>query len=289
MAGAEHLTNRRTRPALAATWECAGIALLERIAPLVDYLEIPPDSIAATGGSGTHLRAEALSEIELVNPPLKLTVHGIGLSIASLDGWNEPYLRLLDEFFDRFTLEWHSEHLGYTTVNGENLGTMLAPERSDEMLDLICERVTRLQARYRAPFLLEHIVNILPDAPAPYTPAAFLNTICTRTGCGLILDARNLECDAANFQFDVAGFLSELDLTRVRELHLAGGTEHEGFQLDIHSRPTADSTLALALDIAARAPNLQVVTYEFLREAIPSLTHDGICNELARVRKAVCQ
>jgi uncharacterized protein (UPF0276 family) len=289
MAGAEHLTNRRTRPALAATWECAGPALLERIAPLVDYLEIPPDSIAAAGGTGTHLRPEALSEIAAVSPPLKLTVHGIGLSIASFDGWNEPYLRLLDEFFERFTPEWHSEHLGYTTVNGENLGTMLAPERSEEMLDLICERVTRLQARYRAPFLLEHIVNILPDAPAQYTPAGFLNTICARTGCGLILDARNLECDAANFQFDVAGFLNELDLTRVRELHLAGGTEHEGFQLDIHSRPTADSTLALALDIAARAPNLQVVTYEFLREAIPSLTHDGICNELARVRKAVCQ
>src|SRR5262249_12796667 len=216
-----------------------------------------------------------------------LIVHGIGLSIGSFDHWNEAYLHLLDQFFSRFTPRWHSEHLGFTTVSDENLGTMLALPRTEEMLDLVCERIRKIQKRYRVPFVVEYIIDLLPDAPADYSPAAFLNAITSRTGCGLILDAYNLECDAHNFGLDVSGFLDELDCTHVKEVHLAGGFQHNGFKLDIHSRSTADSTLTLALDIVGRCPNLEVATFELLKEAIPKLGHDGICAELLRIRKAV--
>ncbi len=289
MASVKPQIQNRPRPALATTFEGAGPGLLERIGPLVDYLEIPPDSIARSTDGNAHLRPDLLAEIASVSPPLRLIVHGVGLSIGSFDSWNESYLHLLDEFFDRFTPEWHSEHLAYTTVAGESLGTMLALPRTDEMLDLICERILRIQKRYPVPFLVEHVVHLLPDAPADYTPAAFLNAITERTDCGLILDAYNLECDRHNLGFNVEGFLDELNLEPVRELHIAGGTRHKGFQLDIHSRPAASLTLLLALDIVARCPNLRVVTYEFLQEAIPALGHDGICDELRRIRMAISQ
>ena len=289
MASVDFQSDRRSGPALATTYEGSGESLLERMAPLVEVLEIPPDSIARSNRKDADLRPEILDEIAAVSPPLKLIVHGVGLSIGSFDGWNECYLKLLDQFFDRFTPQWHSEHLAYTTVAGENVGTMLALPRTEEVLDLTCERIRRLQERYAVPFLIEHVINLLPDAPADYSAAEFLNAITSRTGCGLILDAYNLECDRHNFGFDVAGFLDALNLGPVRELHVAGGTEHNGFRLDIHSRPTAEPTLALAREIIARAPNLGVVTYEFLQEAIPALGHDGISAELRRVRKALWQ
>jgi uncharacterized protein len=276
-----------SRAALATTYEGVGSELLERIVPLVDYLEIPPDSIARNQAGRASLRPELMDQIASVSSQVGLIVHGIGLSIGSFDHWNEPYLQLLDEFFSRFTPRWHSEHLGFTTVDGENIGTMLALPRSEEMLDLVCERIQRIQERYRVPFLIEHIIHLLPDAPAEYSEAAFLNAITARTGCGLILDAYNLECDGHNFGFDLAGFLEELNLAPVREVHVAGGFQHQGFQLDIHSQPTADSTLELALDIMGRCPNLEVVTYELLKEAIPNLGHDGICAELMRIRNAM--
>lgn len=286
-----HSSQHAPRPALATTYEGSGVDLLERIAPLVDYLEIPPDSITRTENRArsrhTTLRSEILDQIESVSEHTGVIVHGIGLSIGSFDRWNEPYLRLLDEFFTRFTPRWHSEHLGFTTVAGHDLGTMVALPRTEEMLDLVCERIYRIQERYKVPFLMEHIIHLLPDAPANYTPAAFLNEITARTGCGLILDAYNLECDRYNFGFDITGFLDELNLDPVREIHLAGGFRHEGFQLDIHSQPTAESTLDLALGIIRRSPNLGVVTYELLKEAIPNLGHDRICAELIRIRKAI--
>ncbi len=235
------------------------------------------------------MRREVLEEYASLTPQVTLIAHGVGLSIGSFNDWEESYLRLLDELFARFDLEWHSEHLGFTVVAGENTGTMFPLPHTEEALDLVCERVRILQERYRVPFLLEHVIHLLPEAPAQFTPAGFLNAITSRTGCGLILDAYNLECDAYNQRFDIPAFLDELDLAPVRELHIAGGVRHDGFQLDIHSRPTCDSTLALARDIVVRSPGLRIVTYEFLKEAIPSLGHDRICSELTRIRQAILQ
>lgn len=287
MAGAEARSAPSSRPSLAATYEGDDVVLLERILPLIDVIEISPDAIARSDAKHASLRREVLDEFAAVRKRVEFIVHGVGLSIGSFDHWQEDYLRLLDELFLHCELKWHSEHLACTVVAGENVGTMFALPRTEEALDLVCERVRRIQERYRVPFLLEHVIHLLPDAPAEFTPAGFLNAITSRTGCGLILDAYNLECDALNQGLDVQSFLQELDLAPVRELHLAGGVEHNGFCLDIHSRRSRDTTLALGLEIIRKAPGLRVVTFEFLKEAVTLMGHDGICAELRRVRQAM--
>jgi len=287
MASADKVGRARPLPALATTYEGDDPVLLERIIPLIDTIEISPDAIARSAGKQACLRLEILKEYASVLPHVNFVAHGVGLSIGSFDHWNEGYLRLLDELFESLKLEWHSEHLACTQVADENVGTMLPLPRTEEALDLICTRVEALQKRYAVPFLLEHVICLLPDMPGVYTPAGFINAITSRTGCGLILDAYNLECDVFNQGLDISAFLDELDLAPVRELHLAGGVQHRGFYLDIHSNPTSDTTLALGLDIIRRAPNLRVATYEFLKEAVVLLGHDGICNELARIRQAI--
>lgn len=287
MASVDAKSSTNCCPALATTYEGDDVALLERIVPLIDTIEISPDAIARSDAKSACLRPEILDEYAAVAKSVEFIAHGIGLSIGSFDHWEEGYLKLLDELFEHFGLEWHSEHLACTVVAGENVGTMFPLPRTEEVLDLVCERIRLIQERYPVPFLLEHVIHLLPDAPAEFTPAAFLNAITSRTGCGLVLDAYNLECDAFNQGLDIMAFLDELDLGPVRELHLAGGVQHNGFYLDIHSDRTRDRTLALALEIIKRAPGLRVVTFEFLKEAIALLGHDGICNELKRIRQAI--
>lgn len=287
MASAATVSHSNSRLSLAVTYEGDDLALLQRIVPLIDTIEISPDTIARSDGKHASLRPEVLEEYQAVRSDVNFVAHGIGLSIGSFDHWEEGYLRLLDELFTRLNLEWHSEHLAYTIVAGENVGTMFALPRTDEALDLVCQRVRLLQERYRVPFLLEHVIHLLPDSPAQYTPAGFLNAITSRTGCGLLLDAYNLECDAMNQGLDIVAFLDELDLEPVRELHLAGGVQHKGFHLDIHSSTTSELGLAVGLEIIHRAPGLRAVTFEFLKEAVPLLGHDAICAELTRIRQAM--
>jgi uncharacterized protein (UPF0276 family) len=279
-------SGRRRELALAATYEGDDPVLLERIVDLIDTIEIAPDAIAQSRG-GRRLRSEILAEYASVADRVNFIAHGVGLSIGSYASWDTTYLELLDELFSRIELAWHSEHLTCTMVGGENVGSMLSLPHTEEALELVCARVDALQRRYPVPFLLEHVIRLLPQAPGTYSQAGFLNALTSRTGCGLILDTYNLRCDAINYGLDVEAFLAELDLAPVRELHVAGGVQHNGFQLDIHSRPTADDTFALALNIIERAPNLRVVTYEFLKEAVDTLGHDVICAELSRLGHAI--
>lgn len=256
--------------------------LLERVLPLAGTIEIAPDTIATRPGA---LDDDALDLLGEVARYARLTVHGVGLSIGSVDGWNDDYFGLLDTLFARLPIAWHSEHLGYTTVAGASLGTMLVLPRIEESLDLLCPRIETLQRRYGVPFLLEHVVNLLPEHPeADYSPAGFLNEIARRTGCGLLLDVYNLQCDAHNGALDIDRFLGELAFEAVREIHVANGVERDGLMLDIHSRRTRPDTRTLLDSVLGRAANAEAVIFEVVPEAVPSLGHDQIVEELAELR-----
>jgi uncharacterized protein (UPF0276 family) len=164
---------------------------------------------------------------------------------------------------------------------------MLAVPKTEHMLDLICERVRKIQEKYPLPFLLENIVHVIPDCAGDYSDAAFLNELTRRTGCGLILDVYNLECDAYNHRFSIPDFLAELNLENVREMHLAGGVIYKGFKLDVHTQPTNDSTIQLARDVLARAPNVEAIIYELIPEAVTKLGHRKVKTELDRVKGAL--
>jgi uncharacterized protein (UPF0276 family) len=279
------IKGRCIRASVGATYEGRDPRLLERILPHVDYLEITPETIAEVKGDEIVLSPEIMSELKNVGKAAKIIVHGVSLSIGSHEGLSATYLRLLDNILEQLDVAWHSEHLGYTKVDGEHLGIMLAMPKTEESLDIVCERVRIIRERYSLPFLLENIVHVIPDFSGEYSEAGFLNAIAQRTGCGLIVDAYNLECDSHNHCFDIQAFLSELAPSNVREVHVACGVENNGFLLDVHSKLTRNSTIELAHQIVNQAAgSAQVVVYEFMPEAVPTLGHAAIGEELRRLR-----
>jgi len=274
--------------ALGVTYEGRDPELLERMLPHVDYIEVTLETIAEIRDEKVVLSDDVMSELTSLGKDLKIVVHGVSLSIGSHEGWAPTYFRLLDEFMERVDVAWHSEHLGYTKVDGQHLGIMLAMPKTEAALDMLCERVVQIRDRYRLPFLLENIVHVVPDSPGAYSDAAFLNALANRSGCGLILDVYNLECDAHNHGLDVEEFLAEIDFTHVREVHVARGVEHNGFLLDVHSQLTHRSTVDLARHAVDQAAgHAQVVVYEFMPEAVPGLGRDAIAAELRRLRAAL--
>ena len=276
-----------TSVAVGATYEGRDPRLLERILPFVNYVEVTLETISEVHDDKVSLSDEIMSELRNIGKAVQIIVHGVSLSIGSHEGWSPTYLHLLEDFVEQVDVAWHSEHLGYTKVDGEHLGIMLAMPKTDEALDMVCERVNTIQERYKIPFLLENIVHVIPDFPSDYSEAGFLNALTDRTGCGLILDVYNLECDAHNHAFDIPAFLNELQSTNVRELHVACGVEHDGFLLDVHSQLPRPSTIELAQRVVREsAGSARVVVYEFMPEAVPGLGHDAIAQELGRLRAA---
>ena len=262
--------------------------LMDRLLPLIDALEITPDIFRVDSADAGRLDADALAQLRECAAEASILVHGIGLSIGSADGWNESYFQTLDALFNAVPVQWHSEHLGYTTVDGQFMGTMLPLPRTQESLDLLTDRCERIGVRYGVPFLLENVAPLLPDPPAEFGAAAFLNQLCGYGHNGLLLDLYNLECEAHNNGLNMAAFMDEIRLGDVREIHIACGVEREGLWTDVHSRPTANSTLECLrrtlVDSRCKQP---VVIFEFLREALPVIGVDGIVNELTRLRQLI--
>jgi uncharacterized protein (UPF0276 family) len=244
-------------------------AFTSLILPLADVIEVIPDTLAVK--QGKH----------------PIIVHGVGLSIGSFHGWNENYFRLLDQILAVVPVAWHSEHLGFINVDGQFVGTMLALPRTQEALDLVAERTRHIMERYPLPFFLENIVNLLPDPPAEMTEAAFLNRLARNSGCELLLDIYNLECNAHNQDYAIPDFLDEIDLNLVREIHVAGGTERAGLMLDIHSRRTREMTRKLLPEVLSRTPNIEAIIYEVMHQAVPALGHQAWAEELHFLRSVV--
>jgi uncharacterized protein (UPF0276 family) len=261
-------------------------ALLERLLPVLDVIEITPDDLVRFDGDDVHIDRELLAPLRDAAADRPVIAHGVGLSIASHDGCSATYLRLLDELFDHIDVAWHSEHLGYTTVDGCDLGTMLNAPRTTETFDLVAERASSIRRRYGRPFLLENVANVLPDPGGEHGRAAFVNALARESGCGILLDVHNLECDAANVGTDVGAYLDEIDFARVAEIHVAGGVRRGRYRLDVHSDVAEPSTVDLAQRALRRAPDA-VVTYELLVQAVPLVGADGIAGQLTSLADAL--
>lgn len=277
------------RISLGATYEFKNPSLLESIFDYVSYLEITPDSISMNDGVNKFIPRETLDEIKELSRYKKIVVHGVGLSIGSYDGYSEEYLRLLDKLYEEINFEWHSEHLGYIMVEGKTLGTMLSLPRTDETIEMISERVLKIMKRYDREFLLENIIRIVPDYDSDYSESEFMNKISSNTGCGFILDVYNLQCDEHNHNFDLHKYLSEIDISKAREIHIANGTVEDGFMLDAHCDTVMDSTIELTKQILEmKNCGVKLVNYELLDEAIPAMGEEAVADEYKRLSQIFC-
>jgi uncharacterized protein (UPF0276 family) len=271
---------------IGTTYEGNRPEFLEKLLPVVDFLEFSPDSLATSYKGVASINPQKLDELKSVNNQVDFLVHGVGLSIGSFDGFSQNYLRLLDELYENLSLKWHSEHLAYMFVDGVNLGTMITLPRNNETLDMVCRRVDIIQNRYKIPFLLENVVSLIPEYHSDYSHADFLNRICKKTGCGLILDIYNLECDAHNHGLDITSFLQELNCSYIREFHLASGYLDSGFMTDIHVGLTDQSTINLAKHVIRtyHPDNLEAITYELLDEFVERVGQESILGELEKLK-----
>ncbi|MBI3949647.1 MAG: DUF692 family protein [Acidobacteria bacterium] len=268
-------------------------AAIEAGRDLIDFFEISPDLLCheriCEGKPILDYHSQWLAEALRWTAERPIVIHGLGLSIGSASGWNESYLRILDIWRAQRPFVWHSEHLGFmltTDPNGRPLhtGVPLPLPYTEEALDLIVPRAGMLCGRYGVPFLLENLTYYLPGLPADggRDEVAFLNDLTERSGCGLLLDLYNFHCDAVNFRFDPLEALSRLRLDRVVQIHLAGGTVHAGFVLDVHSDVVPEPVWELLDWVAPRTPHLAGIVYELLEQALPIVGVEGVCRQLER-------
>ena len=262
----------------------------------VDFVSVIPDRFWQDAGRNRDVRftplPDELAILETLASRYPLVAHGVGLSIASACTFDLDHVRQLATWHRRFGFLWISEHLAAVRVRTEltldhHAGLALPLPWDRDVLDMLCDRVSRVQEIIGRQLLLENGVVHTPVPDAEMSEVEFLNELCQRTGCGLLLDLHNLYVNAVNLELDADKFLDELKLGFVGEIHVAGGNKLYGVYLDSHAGPCPAEVWRLLRKVVPRCPNLAGVTFEFHESYYSQLGVGGILDQLQKIRGAI--
>lgn len=261
---------------------------------LISFVEITPETLCKQRKSETTTQIEILPDrlttAKETCAGLPVVVHGVELSIGSAHGWNEAYLTMLDRFQKEWSFVWHSEHLGFQTIPGDDhstleIGVPLPMPATAEAVELVAARSAAILKRYDVPFLLEnpaHYFSDLPTDPEIGDEPGFLHAVTRTSGCYLLFDLHNLYCNAVNHHFDARQAINRMPLERVIEIHVAGGSWRDGFRMDAHDGRVPEPVWELLEHVLPIAPNVAGVVFELLEEHAVRLGAPAIENELRR-------
>lgn len=183
--------------------------------PKVGWLEVHSENYLERGGWDAHV-------LEQLRQDYPISLHGVGLGIGSASGFSMEHAKRVRDLVQRIEPMLVSEHLCWGAAGSRNLNDLLPMPLTGESLELVVERVDRIQNMLGRRILLENVSTYLRFASDAMGEAEFLALLSARTGCGILLDVNNLYVNQCNHGEDAMAALQAIPLQSVGEIHLAG-------------------------------------------------------------------
>ena len=198
----------------------------------IDWLEAITDNFLVPGG-------KPLRMLEDIRARYPMALHGVSMGIGCVAGIDRDYLRSVAALARRIQPLWVSDHLCWTGVHGAQLHDLMPLPYTEAALAVVVRNVNQAQDILGQPLVVENVSSYIEFAASSMTEGAFLRELCERTGCLLLLDVNNVYVSARNHGHDARAFLREIPAGRVRQIHLAGHTDHGDHVVDTHDHPVA--------------------------------------------------
>ncbi len=267
---------------------------LEWMRPIIeddaDFLEVNPEQLwRREKGCLVRNDYHALYQDLRSRSGKPFVAHGLAFSLGSpLDGDEDrtgAWLDRLRDDQDVFRFEWMTEHLGWSQVDGLQTTLPMPLPFTEEAVATVAARMKLLRSIAPAAGF-ENNADLFLLGDAAEWPA-FINRLCAASSCGLLLDLHNLHTQCLNLGRDAVETLDRLDLDRVLELHVSGGSESDPgwvpsgrvFRLDGHDGPVPEPVWSLLARALPRCRNARGVVVERLNgtfgpEDVPALRHE---------------
>jgi len=240
----------------------------------VDFVEVISENFMVAGGKPRRI----LHDVRARYP---VALHGVSMSVGSADGLDGAYLARLRQLVDEIEPLFVSDHLSWSRIEGFSSHDLLPLPYTREALDLVAANVSRAQEVLGRAMLLENPSTYIDFPDAEMTEWEFLDALCARTGCGLLLDVNNVFVSATNHGFDPIAYLDGIPAHRVRQIHLAGHSQGAELLVDTHDQPVPPSVWGLYAHVLPRLG--PVATMIERDDAIPPLA--DLLAELAVARR----
>jgi len=204
----------------------------------VSWLEMLTENYLVPGGRPLHYLERLRAEYPIV-------LHGVSLSIGSVDPLDERYLRDVRALADRVEPAWISDHLCWTGVDGLNLHDLMPLPYTEESLRHVVARVGEVQERLGRRFVLENVSSYVSYRQSGMTEWEFLREVAERADCLILLDVNNVYVSSINHGFDPLAYLRGIPVERVQQFHLAGHRRQGQYLVDTHDQPICEEVWQL--------------------------------------------
>lgn len=216
----------------------------------IGFFEVHAENYMGAGGP-PHAQLGRLRE------DYALSVHGVGLSIGSMQPLDRAHLARLKTLCERYRPESFSEHLAWSTHDSVFLNDLLPLPYTQETLDRVADHIDEVQETLGRQMLLENPATYVLFSESTIEETAFLAEVARRTGCGLLLDVNNVFVAATNHNLDPGDYIARFPLEAVREIHLSGHSETVDelgapLLIDSHDTPVKDPVWVLYETVISR-------------------------------------
>lgn len=199
----------------------------------LDWLEVLTENYLVPGGKPLYYLDRLRREYPLV-------MHGVSLSIGSVDPLDFDYLAQLRNLARRIEPLWISDHLCWTGVAGRNLHDLMPLPYTEEAVAHVVDRVRRVQDYLGQRILLENVSSYVSYHASGMTEWTFLAEVARRADCLVLLDVNNIYVSSRNHGYDPIAYLDGIPRERVQQFHLAGHEDCGDYIIDTHDAPIVD-------------------------------------------------
>src|SRR5258708_11444742 len=120
-----------------------------------------------------------------------MALHGVSMSIGSIDPLDMRYLAELKALADRVQPMWISDHLCFTGLRGLNMHDLLPLPYTEQALDHVAERVMAVQDHLGRTVVLEKVSRYVTYAPSELSECEVITELPRPADFDIRLHANN--------------------------------------------------------------------------------------------------
>ena len=220
--------------------------------------------------------------------------HGVELSPGTARDERGAVARRTRQWLEQIRLDhacfdylWYTEHMGWSAVDELHSALPLPLPFCAEAVSA-CRRRLALLERIVPTVGFENSANYVFMGDVADEPA-FFNAIAADR-YHVLLDLHNVHTECVNAGLDPFEYVERIDLSRVIEIHLAGGSQSEAawlssgatFRLDSHDGPVPETVWKLFEHVLPRCTGLRAVIVERMTGTLDAESAKDYADEFRR-------
>ncbi|WP_306350020.1 DUF692 domain-containing protein [Flavobacterium sp. '19STA2R22 D10 B1'] len=181
------------------------------------FVEVAPENWINVGGYYRKMFDKVIEKQPLYT-------HGLSLSVGSPEAIDIDFVKQVKQFLNETGAVEYSEHLSFSKCDNAHLFDLLPIPFTEDAVQHVAQKIRQVQDILERKIAIEIVSYYSPIAPE-MTEIDFVNAIIAEADCNLLLDVNNIYVNGFNHQYNPKDFLKQLDLTRVKYIHMAGHTQ----------------------------------------------------------------